>query len=93
VASGFWIAYGHANNWDFPSPEFYPVSAEVIVLLLLGLIIERRVIAELHWLHRVEYGVILMAGEGAHSSRSLKALPAANPTRWSAVARRGEAAA
>jgi hypothetical protein len=65
VASGFWIAYGHANNWDFPSQEFYPISAEVIVLLLLGLIIERHVIAELHWLHRIEYGFILMAGEGA----------------------------
>jgi hypothetical protein len=65
VGIGFWIAYGHPNGWDFPSENFYPISAEVIVLLLLGLIIERDVIADLHWLHRIEYGVILMAGEGA----------------------------
>lgn len=65
IGCGFLIAYGLPNNWDFPSQEFYTVAAEAIVLLLLGLIIEHTVLADLHWLHRLEYGFILMVGEGA----------------------------
>ncbi|MDQ5819855.1 MAG: hypothetical protein M3540_00235, partial [Actinomycetota bacterium] len=35
------------------------------VLLLIGLIIEQGVIANLRWLQRLEYGLILLAGETA----------------------------
>jgi hypothetical protein len=75
VASGFWIAYVQNPAWDFPSPAFYPIAAEVIVLLLLGLIIERGVIADLRPLHRFEYAVILMVGEGAALLKTSESAP------------------
>jgi hypothetical protein len=65
VIAGFWIAYGQNPSWDFPSDQFYVVAAEVNVLLLLGLLIESRALGDLHRLHRLEYGAIMMLGEAA----------------------------
>jgi hypothetical protein len=60
--------------WDpdgtqFPSVEFYVVGAEILALLLIALILERETIRGLKGWLRLEYALILLAGEGAALTR------------------------
>jgi hypothetical protein len=75
---GFAIAYYLNPRWDFPSAEFYRAASEVIVLLLIGLIFEREVVARIGFWQRFEYGLILIAGEAAAFLAVSESLPDAD---------------
>ena len=57
------------DGTQFPSVEFYVVGAEILALLLIALVLERETIRELRGWLRIEYALILLAGEGAALTR------------------------